>query len=128
MRNIILGLLIGAGIVLALWAVAPTGTVPIGGAIYNQFSSVSVSTVSVPTTTAVAVLSASSGRKYARIDNEDATNPVYCVFGATSTAAVSKGAKIEAGEYLEIDAEKLYVGDVSCIASGGVVTVGVMVK
>ena len=95
---------------------------------YNSFGSASNSTVSVATSTATQVLSTNSARLYARIDNEDNTNPVYCVFGGTSDAAVNKGIKLEAGEYYEITPQNLYKGKVSCIASGGVVTVGIIEK
>jgi len=101
---------------------------PAGFAFYNTFGSATNATTSVATSTATEVLSANSGRLYALISNQDSTNPVYCVFGATSTAAVNKGIKIEAGEYYEITPQNLYTGKVSCIASGGAVVVGTIEK
>ncbi|RLB78572.1 MAG: hypothetical protein DRH24_14225 [Deltaproteobacteria bacterium] len=113
------------GLVIGYVAHSPS---PAGFAFYNSFGSATNATISVDTSSATEVLSANSGRLYALISNQDSTNPVYCVFGATSTAGANKGIKIEAGEYYEITPQNLYTGKVSCIATGGAVVVGIIEK
>lgn len=126
MKNLIyilIALIVGAAIGYYVHTPAPAGF-----AMYNSFGSASNSTVLVATSTATEVLSTNSARLYARIDNEDASNTVYCVFGGTSDAAVNKGIKLEAGEYYEITPQNLYKGKVSCIPASGSVIVGITEK
>lgn len=128
LSKIIIGGIVGIILGVVLGVVVFRSPAPAGFAMYNTFSSPDIATISVATSTGVNVLSSNSGRKYASIDNEDGTNTVYCVFGATSTVAVSKGLKIEAGERYEITPNNLYTGQVSCIASNARVTVSTIEK
>ena len=121
---IILGAIVG--LLIGFFIFQPQ--LPVGMSEYNRFSNVDTATVSVATTTASEVLAAKGGRLYARIDNPDGTNPVYCVFGAISDAAAGKGIKIEAGESYEIGPGNLYTGKISCIATGANVTISTIEK
>ena len=130
MDKTIIYIILGAIVGLLIGFFIFQSQLPVGMSEYNRFSNVDTATVSVATTTASEVLAAKGGRLYARIDNPDGTNPIYCVFGATSLAAVNKGIKIEAGESYEIRPNNLYTGKISCIgaASGADVTISIIEK
>jgi len=121
---IFVGLVIGLVIGLFVFQ----AELPVGVSEYNRFSDANITTVNVATSTATEVLAAKGGRLYVRIDNPDSTNPVYCVFGGASLAAVNKGTKIEAGESYEISPNNLYTGKISCIATGAPVTISIIEK
>ena len=128
MKKIIICIILGAIVGLLIGFFIFQSQLPVGMSEYNRFSNADTATVSVATTTASEVLAAKGGRLYARIDNPDGTNPVYCVFGATSDAAAGKGIKIEAGESYEIGPGNLYTGKISCIATGANVTISTIEK
>ena len=128
MKKIIICIILGAIVGLLIGFFIFQSQLPVGMSEYNRFSNADTATVSVATTTASEVLAAKGGRLYARIDNPDGTNPVYCIFGATSDVAAGKGIKIEAGESYEIGPGNLYTGKISCIATGANVTISTIEK
>ena len=87
----------------------------IGGGAYS-FNSVGTSASSTVGTSATVVLSKNSGRMYAAFTN-DGADDIYLNLGATSTAAVGKGIRINAnGGSYEINDLNLYTGQVSAIS------------
>ena len=128
MDKTIICIILGAIVGLLIGFFIFQSQLPVGMSEYNRFSNADTATVSVATTTASEVLAAKGGRLYVRIDNPDSTNPVYCVFGATSDATAGKGIKIEAGESYEIGPGNLYTGKISCIATGADVTISTIEK
>ena len=128
MDKTIICIILGAIVGLLIGFFIFQSQLPVGMSEYNRFSNADTATVSVTTTTASEVLAAKGGRLYVRIDNPDGTNPVYCIFGATSDAAAGKGIKIEAGESYEIGPGNLYTGKISCIATGANVTISTIEK
>ena len=128
MDKTIICIILGAIVGLLIGFFIFQSQLPVGMSEYNRFSNADTATVSVATTTASEVLAAKGGRLYVRIDNPDSTNPVYCIFGATSDAAAGKGIKIEAGESYEIGPGNLYTGKISCIATGADVTISTIEK
>lgn len=89
----------------------------------NRFSSSTSTTVTIAQNVGTSVLSADSGRKWARIDN-NGTTTIYCILG-TLSAEDGIGIRIDTGEYFVIDPSNLYVGEVYCIGPTSPSAVGV---
>jgi|TARA_Y100000310_G_C20703059_1_gene831902 hypothetical protein len=93
----------------------PEPSVLLGGPEVNRFQSdVSHTLVSV-TSASTTVLSANTARAYAMITNIDSSNVVYVNLG--NDAAWKTGIELAAGESYEIDADNLYVGLITAIAT-----------
>ena len=79
-------------------------------------------------TTAVQILAASATRQYALFTN-DSDTVIYLNLGASSTAAIGKGMRLNAnGGSYEISSDNLYIGIISAISSADTKNLTVVYK
>lgn len=90
-----------------------------GGPEFNSFSSgVTNSSVALNPSVITEVLAVNTGRIYALVCNDDASNVAYLhLVSATTSVAVSEGINLGVGDCFEIGVDNLYVGRVLGIAA-----------